>query len=1237
MKNILNIAKYLANAAGRFDVSDLDFELAVALLNDYPSYNMTRFLHFMDLFKSHFHTENILDKYESSINYWENAKGYFYKGITIYDMIKKGEKIENTKTSITGTGSYGSVSIKQGYIKNKTEFFKDYRFFSELSKLGIKEYTDKVLSDDEALRFADKEPTRLVAMFSDEYYDDSDLPIYPELQIFKNKDKLEGKRSAIHKELKNMLDEIQELIEPSKFCIRLNDIRHYQSRWYLNELDEELERYKQERQIQEQSEDEIEFIDTLSKKIKQVRESELIELHKELVNELIHVDKRLYGMFLDWPYLVLKYRNAEEQKEYEAKKKLREEQRKANNAKIDTLMKMLDKLAEKLKKDTPSNSDESNKQNEPINLDNTKEINSKPKEPVKATTQTNTEEIKLKQNEPVNAPSETIKLDNAKNSDQKNEIPKQETKPLPIPTPTKLFLKQIKKLGQNLKSKIYGQDEAIKSVIDSFMAMSYADLPIKAIFLFLGPPATGKTYLAELIGEFMEYPIKIFDMTRYQSDNQSFGLTGSEKGYHEASDGDLTSFVKENPKSICVFDEIEKAHPNVQNVFLEIMARGKTNDQYTKESVNFSQCMFIFTSNLCSEIYTNDEFITKNQGDKHKLENMVIEALKREKSSAFTRGGGEAPVFKQEFISRLAQGEIVLFKKLPFSSFVKAGEISLKDAMRKFATEYSCVIKINDLASLVKIYILSFLPNLDMRAVKTKLAKTILSMLNDLLLDNENIAKINLEIKQVAIDKFNSFITDDETANDKFLQERFKRNETIRISTKQELKDYEVTIFIEDISIEKVPKSKDFSSEEGSIIVDFPDVKFSDIAGHKRAKERLSEVLTLLKNRKNLLQYDVKPPRGMLLFGPPGTGKTALAKAFANEADFPFIATTGTEILDLKFMKQIFKRAREYAPAIIFIDEIDAIGSRDGSRYDMFINQFLTEINGFDDKEEIFIIAATNFIEKLDPAILRSGRIDIHIKIDALDAEARRYFIDKISKKTDKELDKDMLVKLSAGMSGADLEKAYNQSIYQALRENKEISSEILAEQINVVKYGEKLSDKGYGEIMKSTAYHEAGHAVISHILMKTKIEQITVSPRGNALGFVAFNDEDRKANLTFDEIKNQICVVFAGRTAQIKFEGEAGLDEGASSDLAVATNLAYRAVAVYGMSELGYVNVSKHENMLKSKIDEKVLEILNEQKQRCEELVNLHFEKIEKVALALVDKEIIFEDEFLNMMKNSD
>ena len=310
---------------------------------------------------------------------------------------------------------------------------------------------------------------------------------------------------------------------------------------------------------------------------------------------------------------------------------------------------------------------------------------------------------------------------------------------------------------------------------------------------------------------------------------------------------------------------------------------------------------------------------------------------------------------------------------------------------------------------------------------------------------------------------------------------------------------------------------------------------------------------------------------------------------------------------------------------------------------DTVINQFLTEINGFNDDEDIFIIAATNLEDKLDPAIVRSGRIDIHIHIGMLDKEARGYFIDKMLKNPTKgEINKDKLVKFSVGMSGADLQKAYREASLDALRNgHNQISEELILEHINTVKYGDKLTGKTYAQIQAETAYHEAGHAVVSHILMpQVKIEQITVEPRGKAFGFVAFDREDNVKNLSFEDIKNQICISFAGRTAEIYFQKSEGIDTGAANDLKVATNLAYNAVKNYGMSDIGYINLESVEtcgSKLNEKIDEEVLKILNEQKSRCERLVNKNKDKIDALAKLLIDKEVIDEDEFLKQLKDTD
>lgn len=803
----------------------------------------------------------------------------------------------------------------------------------------------------------------------------------------------------------------------------------------------------------------------------------------------------------------------------------------------------------------------------------------------------------------------------------------------------------INKIKKELEDKIYSQEQAIETILDKVVTFYYRKNTnsLKAIFFFLGPPATGKTYLAEILGEILTgYSTKIFNMSTYQGENQNFALTGLSAGYKNEREGDLTKFVKEHPKSICVFDEIEKAHPNVQNVFLDIMARGKTDDDFTKKTVDFSECIFIFISNLGSELYSNKNFLNTMALEVNSAQNIILETISREKSTAYSRGEAE-PIFKPEFLSRLAQGEIVLFNKLTFNALLRIARENFQTDMRNFEKAFDLKIEMpKEEELLLKANLLTYLPFIDARCIKSKFSQKIFDNITDLLRScQKDIKKIKFIIDSKAIKSLKNIIKDDPKQNDELIIDCFRKNQTLKFLSKIEVADKTLFIKYHNAYIAKLPKSVDYSDEAGSIVADIPSIKFDDIAGHEKAKKRLNEIAALLKNKEKIVSFNIDAPKGILLYGPPGTGKTMLAKAFANEAELPFISTTGSELLDMELMKKVFKRAREYAPSIIFIDEIDAIGKRDGSRLDILINQFLTEINGFGDSSDIFIIAATNLKEKLDPAILRSGRIDIHIHIGMLDKEARGYFIDKMLKNpTIGNINKSKLIKFSVGMSGADLQKAYREASLEALHNGLEgISEELILEHINNVKYGDKLTGKTYAQIQAETAYHEAGHAIISHILMPhVKIEQITVEPRGKAFGFVAFDREEDVKNLSFDDIKNQICVSFAGRTAEIYFQKNEGIDTGAINDLKVATNLAYNAVKNYGMSNIGYINLESIDSFggkLNDKIDNEVLEILKEQKIRCEQLIKENEDKINKLAKLLIEKEVIDEDEFLKQVKD--
>ncbi|MGB5964577.1 MAG: AAA family ATPase [Sulfurimonadaceae bacterium] len=815
------------------------------------------------------------------------------------------------------------------------------------------------------------------------------------------------------------------------------------------------------------------------------------------------------------------------------------------------------------------------------------------------------------------------------------------------------FKEQLGKLEESLQSQVFGQDSAIEAVCDKIVESSYnisKNTP-KAIYFFLGPPATGKTMLSELMGKELDGydAFRIFDMTQFTDEESGLGLFGSEAVYKGAEEGKLTKFVKENPKSVIVFDEIEKTHPGVMSNFLMMLSSGKAEDTHSGETIDFTQTIVVFTSNLGSELYNNQNFIDLMKENPQEANSTIIEAIGREEKLV---QGRMVKALSPEMLSRLSQGQIVLFNKLPYEALLNIAKSKVLEAQEGFEKEFGLSVEYQDFTKLISALILSLAPLIDVRKMKAKLPLFLFDLITDFIRNNDTM----IEKIVFSLDEASQKLIQDELLGleplkqTEMLHTLFRKNETFSYKVNRRVEGEVLHFELADIKRKKLARSVDFSGDDG-LVFQVPNLSFKNVAGHNIAKKRLSEIINILKEPQKLGKFDVGSPKGMLLYGVPGTGKTMLAKAFANEADLPFIQTTGSEILDIDLMKKIFKKAQEYAPSIVFIDEIDAIGKRNGSNKDIIINQFLTELNGFSDNadEMVFVIAATNLKEKIDDAILRSGRIDLHVEIDALDREAREFFVDKILEKpTHGDFDKDKILTFTAGMTGADLEKVARESALYVFRNNLDaITQEILIEQINTIKYGSRITHKSISKLMESTAIHEAGHAVISRILMpEVKIEQITVVPRNDALGFVSYDQDGDLSNLTRQDIKNKMCVAFAGREAQLKEYGEEGFDSGASSDLRQATRYAYFAIAHYGMdNELGYVNINGIPNIsnetqgvtdttfLEVQIQTRVDAWLKEAQVKTAALIEEHWDKVSALSLLVQEREIVNEAELLELM----
>lgn len=831
------------------------------------------------------------------------------------------------------------------------------------------------------------------------------------------------------------------------------------------------------------------------------------------------------------------------------------------------------------------------------------------------------------------------------------------------------FVKQFK---EKISKDLFGQDQAVNIVANSMKTSMKDEKGPKSTYLFLGSPATGKTYLAELMAEHIpKYRIMKFDMTQYHQQNggELYGYPAGWKGYGV---GQLTGFVHRNPKAIIVLDNFEKCDNVIQNNLFSIFEGGRMRDAcgwdkitddpcnedpdiiYNDENANywvdFTETIFIITTSVGKELYLDYRFKDLVKKDYIQAESMILEAIKREKKRE-SRSGGIQDAIVPELVSRFSKANIVLFNKLEYDAFEKISKRVFLNYTEEFYQQYKIEFVVSkNFDNFLKIQMLNFAPELDARRLKEKVSTLFFNRITQYIQDFDkyidNITQIKVSLSKEAV-KFLTERVKPLIDDDTLVRELFRKNTTLEINDTISEKNGVITYKVNSCKFTQVVRIKDFS--EDGLVFDIPRVSFNDIAGHHKAKQRLSEVINFFKEPKLLEQFNINPPKGMLLYGPPGTGKTMLAKAFAKEAELPFISTTGLELLQPEKTKLIFTKAKAYAPAIIFIDEIDTLGKRgEGNGKEVPINKLLSEMDGFSAKkgEDIFVIAATNYKENIDNAIIRPGRVEIHIEINTLDKDARQYFLNRIIKEkpTHSDFDMKMLLMHTTGFTGAQLEMLGKEASFYCLRHGlPAITQEILIDQINRIKYGDRQSYLSPEQMFNETAVYEAGRAVISKVLMPhLRIEHVSLTPKDNNEHFVSHNYNDVQDNMTVKDFKDRICVSLAGRTAQIKAFGDIdGLDTGASNDLQQATRDAYAAIAHYGMdNEVGYININgvmdakiksgsnQETEHYHQKIDDALEKWMLEGEKNTIDLVNEHWDTIDQLSQLLLEKEIIYTDE---------
>lgn len=423
-------------------------------------------------------------------------------------------------------------------------------------------------------------------------------------------------------------------------------------------------------------------------------------------------------------------------------------------------------------------------------------------------------------------------------------------------------------------------------------------------------------------------------------------------------------------------------------------------------------------------------------------------------------------------------------------------------------------------------------------------------------------------------------------------------------------------------------------------------VRFSDVAGSEEAKENMEDIIAFLKDPEKFENFGAKIPKGVILYGPPGTGKTLLAKALAGETGSQFIPTTGSYFVEkyvgvgASRVRKLFDKARKQTPAIIFIDEIDAIGGKRGdgqstSEDAKTLNQLLVEMDGFKDKENIIVVAATNRLDMLDDALLRSGRFDRHVMVGLPDLNAR-YEILKVhakNKPISPEVDLFEVAKQTVYMSGADLSNVMNEATIYAIKEHcTEITLNHIDKSINKMIAGDEKKDRtNISDLEKKiTAYHEAGHALVAKLVNKESVPKVSIIPTTKgAAGYTVINPPEKMFQ-TKKEIMNKISELLAGRASEEIIFGKDNITGGAANDLQRATKMAVTLIAKYGMSEkLGLVSFDDREISLENEIIlDETKEILDTIYNSTLDFIDMNKDKLELLAEKLLEDEIINEKE---------
>jgi ATP-dependent metalloprotease FtsH len=809
------------------------------------------------------------------------------------------------------------------------------------------------------------------------------------------------------------------------------------------------------------------------------------------------------------------------------------------------------------------------------------------------------------------------------------------------------LVSRIHGIREKLLVTVLGQENAVNTFCEGIFnaeALAEGDTKRKrpkAVFTFVGPPGMGKSFLAGQAAELLGLPYKKFDMTNYSTNGSNLNLIGFEYTWRDSSPGTLTTFVRDNPHCILVFDEIEAAHEKTINIFCSLLEDGIITDNFletrkvaavnghlrdeekaqlqtilnTDPTVSFKDSIIIFTSNAGRSLYDSgkEQLISRKT---------LLNALKTEVNPLT-----KEPYFPAAIVSRIATSYPIMFNYLEPRHLERIVRNEFERCRGLFITQYG----INVIAD--KYVPVSLLlregGNTDARTLRAQ-AELFFKEQVYKVFGSHQMSAILPNLRTIHIQ------TDSKKLPD--VSRMAAEHKVLSFEAVPKFATRNIYIKLRNFEVKRAPDAGDIRA----LLADSekPDVRFIDVIGAEAAKEELRYFVKYLQEPEKFLEKSQKPPKGILLHGAPGTGKTLLAQAMAGESDVAFFSVNAAMFTSggvvgsgQKAITELFAKARRYAPSVIFIDEIDAIGRVKGSSgyaEEMALNALLTEMDGFsanDPKRPVFVLAATNIDVKaniLEPALIR--RFDRCIEVPLPDRESRYKYLALMLGKSAHSVSEDtinLIAERSSLMSLSDLSDIFELAVRTADRNEVILDDGVLLNAYDEIIHGE-VRNCG-AEYSKIAAYHEAGHAYLSHLSGRTP-SYISIIARGGNHGYVENSGSEALSQHTRDSLLALLRSALGGRAAEIaRFGNDYGISTGAASDLKTATNIAKSMIMSYGMDdEFGLAVISLDEaakGLLAEKIHEKVSAVLKVQLDEAVRIIESNLQKVSRLAEVLLEK----------------